>query len=152
MSIFSDDRRYMRPRKANVRNRNNAIGPMAGSGPPSKVRMAPPYISGGLISLAASFVATETFARLFNFSPALRALHYGVAYQPFAIFPWALHYHAIYEREYVLSTAAGSLTFLLARAQSRAGGERRRQRSPRTQSFTDRLSGSVVTDSSRRLY
>lgn len=113
VSIFSDDRRYMRPRKANVRNRNNAIGPMAGSGPPSKVRMAPPYISGGLISLAASFVATETFARLFNFSPALRALHYGVAYQPFAIFPWALHYHAIYEREYVLSTAAGSLTFLV---------------------------------------
>ena len=116
VSIFSDDRRYMRPRKANVRNRNNAIGPMAGSGPPGKVRMAPPYISGGLISLASSVTATETFASLFKFSPALRAPHYGLIYQPFAIFPWALRYHDIYQREYVLSTAAGAATFLLGAA------------------------------------
>ncbi len=112
MSIFSDDRRYLRPRKVNLLKRNNAIGPMAGSGAPGKVKMRHPYIAGGLIATASSFVATETFASLFKFSPALRALHYGVVYQPFAIIPWALQYHDVYKSEYVISTAAGSGVFL----------------------------------------
>ena len=112
MSIFSDDRRYLRARKPDLRKRNNAIGPLAGAGAPNKPTLGPPYFSGGLTALASTFVATETFASLFKFSPALRALHYGVVYQPFAIIPWALQYHDIYKTEYVKSTAAGAAVFL----------------------------------------
>ncbi len=113
MPKFSDHRAYAPPRKSSLRNRNNAVGPMARAGGSKTVAIGPPYIAGGLTVLVASFAATETFASLFRFSPALRALHYGLAYQPFAIFPWALQYHAVYQREYVLSTAVGSAVFLL---------------------------------------
>jgi type IV secretory pathway TraG/TraD family ATPase VirD4 len=116
VALFSDRRGSASPRKANLRKRNNAVGPLARAGAVNGAVQRPPYIAGGLTALAASFVATETFASLFKFSPALQALHYGVAYQPFAIIPWALQYHAVYQREYVLSTAAGSVAFLFGAA------------------------------------
>ena len=116
MAKFSDPRGHAPPRRANLRNRNNAVGPLARAGVANAPTSRPPYIAGGLTALAALSVATQTFASLFKFSPALRALHYGVAYQPFAIIPWALQYHAVYQREYVLSTAAGSVVFLFGAA------------------------------------
>ena len=112
MPKFSDPRGHVRPRKTNLRNRNNAVGPLARSGAATSVASRPPYIAGGLTALAGLFAATESFASLFKFSPALRALHYGLAYEPFAIIPWALRYHTVYQREYVLSTAVGSVVFL----------------------------------------
>jgi type IV secretory pathway TraG/TraD family ATPase VirD4 len=110
---FSDPRGHAPPRKMNLRNRNNAVGPLARAGAVNSRPSRPPYIAGGLATLAASFTATEMFANFFKFSPALRALHVGVLYQPFAIIGWALKYHALYQREYVLSTAAGSVVFLI---------------------------------------
>jgi len=114
VALFSDRRGRRFARKANMRKRNNAVGPLARAGAEKRSSTRLPYIAGALAAVAGSFTATEMFANFFKFSPALRALHYGVAYQPFAIFSWALKYHAIYQREYVLSTAAGSAVFLLS--------------------------------------
>jgi type IV secretory pathway TraG/TraD family ATPase VirD4 len=112
---FSDPRGHARPRKRDMRNRNNAVGPMARAGATrAGMPSARPYVAGAIAAVAGCFTATETFANFFKFSPALRALHYGAAYQPFAIVGWALKYHAVYQREYVLSTAAGSAVFLFA--------------------------------------
>lgn len=113
MPKFSDPRGHAQSRKMDMRKRNNAVGPLARAGTAPAAGKRPPYIAGAVAALAGCFTATETFASFFKFSPALRALHAGVVYQPFAIFGWALKYHAVYQREYVLSTAAGSGAFLL---------------------------------------
>lgn len=113
---FSDAGGRPRSREKILSERNNAVGPRARSGVARQARSRPPYIVGALTALAASFAATETFASLFKFSPALRAVHYGRAYEPFAIIPWAVQYHALYQRQYVLATAAGSVVFLFGAA------------------------------------
>lgn len=112
MPKLSDRWRPALRRNTNLRKRNNAVGPLARPGTAAAVPSRRPYIAGAVAALAGCFTATEVFANFFKFSPALRALHWGVAYQPFAIVDWALKYHAIYQREYVLSTAAGSVVFL----------------------------------------
>jgi len=113
VSIFSGDQGYLQVRKKYLRARDNAIGSRVGGGSKAKGRMPLPSISGTLAALAGSSVATEMFAKFFNFSAALREPHYGLFYQPLAIVPWSLQYHKIYEREFVLSTFTGSAVFLV---------------------------------------